>query len=76
MHIEIKEDDVGRSQRLRKCDNTNGRSRPIFFYLLFGWPLIANFAGYNTKSIVFYNKKKLKGKNVSIKLSLTKERVI
>ena len=53
--------ELDRSHRIGK-KKSNGKARPI----------IVKFARYNVRRKVFYNKKKLKGKNISITESLTK----
>ena len=53
--------ELDRSHRIGK-KKSNGKARPI----------IVKFAQYNVRRKVFYNKKKLKGKNISITESLTK----
>ena len=56
--------ELDRSHRIGK-KKSNGKARPI----------IVKFARYNVRRKVFYNKKKLKGKNISITESLTKYRM-
>ena len=56
--------ELDRSHRIGK-KKSNGKARPI----------IVKFARYNVRRKVFYNKKKLKGKNISITESLTKFRM-
>ena len=56
--------ELDRSHRIGK-KKANGKARPI----------IVKFARYNVRRKVFYNKKKLKGKNISITESLTKFRM-
>lgn len=56
--------ELDRSHRIGK-KNSNGKARPI----------IVKFARYNVRRKVFYSKKKLKGKNISITESLTKFRM-
>ena len=56
--------ELDRSHRIGK-KKSNGKARPI----------IVKFARYNVRRKVFYNKKKLKGKNISINESLTKFRM-
>lgn len=56
--------DLDRSHRLGK-PKEDGKARPI----------IAKFARHNTKSAVFREKKKLKGKNLLVTESLTRRRV-
>ena len=56
--------ELNRSHRIGK-KKSNGKARPI----------IVKFARYNVRRKVFYNKKKLKGKNISITESLTKYRM-
>ena len=60
---EINIEDLDRTHRIGKVNN--GKSRPI----------IVKFARYNVRKKVFHNKRKLKGKNMSITESLTKIRV-
>ena len=60
---EINIADLDRTHRIGKVNN--GKSRPI----------MAKFARYNVRKKVFRNKRKLKGKNMSITESLTKIRV-
>ena len=63
--VNITENDLDRSHRLGKKDSNRSKPRPI----------IVKLARYNTRSKIFYNKKKLKGKNISITESLTKVRM-
>ena len=56
--------ELDRFHRIGK-KKSNGKARPI----------IVKFARYNVRRKVFYNKKKLKGKNISITESLTKFRM-
>lgn len=65
LDIEINENDIDRSHRLGKRSNNSSKSRPI----------IVKLVKYNTRSKIFYNKKKLKGKKLSITESLTKKRM-
>ena len=60
---EINIEDLDRTHRIGKVNN--GKSRPI----------IVKFARYNVRKKVFHNKRKLKGKNMSITESMTKIRV-
>ena len=60
---EINIEDLDRTHRIGKVNN--GKFRPI----------IVKFARYNVRKNVFHNKRKLKGKNMSITESLTKIRV-
>ena len=62
MGEEIQKDEIDRSHRLGASKN-NGKSRPI----------IIKFAIYNTRCRIFKNKKKLKGKRISVTESLTKK---
>ena len=61
---EIKKDEIDKSHRLGALKN-NGKSRPI----------IIKFARCNTRCGVFKNKKKLKGKSISVTESSTKKRM-
>ena len=61
MQDEINIEDLDRTHRIGKVNN--GKSRPI----------IVKFARYNVRKKVFHNKRKLKGKNMSITESLTKK---
>ena len=58
--------DIDRTHRLAKSKLDNNATRPI----------IVKFARYNVPDRIFKTKKKLKGKNNSIKESLTKRSVI
>ena len=58
--------DIDRTHRLGKRKPDNNVTRPI----------IVKFARYNVRDRIFKTKKKLKGKNNSIKESLTKRSVI
>ena len=60
---EINIEDLDRMHRIGKVNN--GKSRPI----------IVKFSRYNVSKKVLHNKRKLKGKNMSITESLTKIRV-
>ena len=62
MGEEIEKDEIDRSQRLGAPKN-NGKSRPI----------VIKFARYKTRCRIFKNKKKLKGKSISVTESLTKK---
>ena len=62
---EIDVADLDRTHRIGNSKNLNGKTRPI----------IVKFARYNVRKRIFGNKKKLKGKPVSITESLTKFRV-
>ena len=64
MGEEIKKNEIDRSHRLGAPKN-NGKSRPI----------IIKFVRYNTRCRIFKNKKKLKGKSISVTESLTKKRM-
>ena len=63
LHEDITQLDLDRSHRIGKA--SPGKARPI----------IVKFTSYNVRSKVFGNKRKLKGKRVSITESLTKLRV-
>ena len=56
---EINFEDLDRTHRIGKVNN--GKARPI----------IVKFARYNVRKKIFHNKRKLKGKNISITESLT-----
>ena len=56
LEVDVDIDDLGRTHRIGSSRNSNGKTRPI----------IAKFAKYNARKKVFINKKKLKGKNISI----------
>ena len=62
MGEEIEKDEIDRSYRLGAPKN-NGKSRAI----------IIKIARYNTRYRIFKNKKKLKGKSISVRESLTKK---
>ena len=64
MGEEIEKDEIDKSHRLGAPKN-NGKSRPI----------IIKFVRYNTRCRIFENKKKLKGKRISVTESLTKKRM-
>ena len=64
--ISITIHDIDRTHRLGKRKLDNNVLRPI----------IVKFTRYNVRNRVFKTKKKLKGKAVSIKESLTKRRVV
>ena len=64
MGEEIEKNEIDRSHRLGAPKN-NGKSRPI----------IIKFVRYNTRCRIFKNKKKLKGKSISVTESLTKKRM-
>ena len=65
MDIEIFTDDLDRNHRIGKTKDNNKHRRPI----------IVKFASHNDKHKVFRNKKRLKGKKISITESLTKTRM-
>lgn len=65
MDIEIFTDDLDRSHRIGKHKGDNKHCRPI----------IVKFVRHNDKHKIFYNKKRLKGKKISITESLTKTRM-
>ena len=65
MDIEIFTDDLDRTHRIGKTKDNNKHRRPI----------IVKFANHNDKHKVFRNKKRLKGKKISITESLTKTRM-
>lgn len=65
LDISITEEDIDRSHRLGKRSTNQQKSRPI----------IVKLVRYNTRRKIFYNKKKLKGKKLSITESLTKKRM-
>ena len=64
MGEEIEKNEVDRSHRI-DAPKKNGKSRPITI----------KFVRYNTRCKIFKNKKKLKGKNISVTESLTKKRM-
>ena len=64
MGEEIEKNEIDRSHRIGVPKN-NGKSRPI----------IIKFVRYNTRCKIFKNKKKLKGKSISMTESLTKKRM-
>ena len=64
-YISITEDDADRSRRLGKRSTNHNKSRPI----------IVKLVKYNIRRKIFYSKKKLKGKKISITESLTKVRM-
>ena len=64
MGEEIKKDEIDRSHRLGALKN-NDKSRTI----------IIKFVRYNTRCRIFKNKKKLKGKSISVTGSSTKKRM-
>ena len=65
MDIEIFTDDLDRTHRIGKTKDNNKHRRPI----------IVKFASHNDKHKVLRNKKRLKGKKISITESLTKTRM-
>ena len=65
MDLDIDETDLDRTHRLGKPREVGAKPRPI----------IIKFSRYNVRHSVFKNKKKLKGKGVSITESLTKRRM-
>ena len=65
MGEELTEQDIGRSHRIGKIKKINNKPRPI----------IVKFSRYNTRNKIFMNKKKLKGKGISITESLTVKRM-
>ena len=64
MGEEIEKNEINRSQRLGASKN-NGKSRPM----------IINFVRYNTRCRIFKNKKKVKGKSISVTQKLTGKRM-
>ena len=65
MDIEIFSDDLCRAHRIGKSNGGAKKGRPI----------IVKFVRHNIKHNIFRNKKRLKGKNISITESLTKVRM-
>ena len=63
--VEITEDDLDRSHRLEKPKRKDSKPRPI----------IVKFACYAVRREIFMNKRKLKGKRLSITESLTSSRM-
>ena len=59
-------DDIDRSHRIGKYEPMKKNSRPV----------IVKFARYNVRDRAFSNKRKLKGKQISISESLTKLRLM
>ena len=64
MGEEIEKNEIDRSHRIGVPKN-NGKNRPI----------IIKFVRYNTRCKIFKNRKKLKGKSISVTQSLTKKRM-
>ena len=65
LDIDIQKEDLDRTHRVGKGNRADGKARPI----------IIKFARYNVRRNVYSNKRKLKGKSLLIKESLTAARV-